>query len=34
LLALVGMHLAAVAKHTLIERDGILSRMLPKGKRK
>jgi cytochrome b561 len=34
LLALVGMHLAAVAKHTLIERDGILSRMLPKGKHK
>ena len=34
LLALVAMHLAAVAKHTFIERDGILSRMLPGGKRK
>ncbi len=34
LLALVALHLAAVAKHTLIERDGILSRMLPGGKRK
>jgi cytochrome b561 len=34
LLALVVLHLAAVAKHTLIERDDILSRMLPGGKRK
>jgi cytochrome b561 len=30
LLGLVGLHLLGVVKHTLIDRDGLLSRMLPR----
>ncbi|MBI5918806.1 MAG: cytochrome b [Nitrosomonadales bacterium] len=33
LLVLVALHLAAVVKHQFIDRDDILSRMLPKGNR-
>ncbi len=34
LLVLVGLHLAAVLKHRFIDRDDILARMLPSGRRK
>ena len=29
LLALAGLHIAAALKHHLVDRDGLLSRMLP-----
>jgi cytochrome b561 len=32
LLALVGLHVAGALKHTLIDRDGTLRRMLPFGR--
>lgn len=33
LIGLIVVHLAAVAKHTFVDRDGILKRMLPGGKK-